>query len=97
MRAYKKNCVVDVFHLTEKFPNTRPAPLWFAASPESDIQLVDFGAQSTDVASVKTPNGYVTAAIGDCIIRNAKGEFFVCSAVNFEQCYSVCEEESGDI
>ena len=49
-------------------------------------------AHTTDTPIIHTLEGYLTASVGDWIIKGVKGEFYPCKPDIFEATYDVVEE-----
>ena len=49
-------------------------------------------AHSTDTPIIHTLEGYLTASVGDWIIKGVKGEFYPCKPDIFEATYDAVED-----
>lgn len=88
MKFRKKPVVIDAFKWEPGvcFPGPEFTGLHSVARIESSTKY-----PHPDVLSIETPEGIVSASIGDWIIRGVKGEYYPCKPDIFEATYEVAE------
>lgn len=81
MKFRKKPVIVDAFQLTERY---------FARNTVMDFAevVIDYNLR---VARIFTPEGIMTAKVGDWIIRGVAGEVYPCKPDIFERTYEPAE------
>ena len=80
----KKPIIVEVVQWLNRTIVCPPGPEWFREAEEKRvIQL------RGDVLDIKTPEGTMTASVGDWIIRGVKGEIYPCKPDVFEATYEL--------